>query len=71
MTKPKKQGKCLHRVKEVLKAKDISAYWLAQETGITYNSIHNYVKNKVEPSLTNLFRIAEALQVNPKELINS
>lgn len=63
--------KPLHRIKEVLEKKGKSQYWLAQETGITNNSINMYVNNKVEPSLTNLFRIAEALGVNPKELINS
>lgn len=65
------KSKPLHRLKEVLQEKNRSGYWLAQETGITYNSINRYVNNKVEPSLTNLFRIADALGVNPKELINS
>lgn len=61
----------LHRIKEVLQEKNKSAYWLAKETEISYNSIHGYVNGKIEPSLTNLYRIAEALRVNPKELINS
>jgi len=64
-------AKRLHRIKEVLEEKGKSGYWLAKETEITYNSIYSYVNNKVEPSLTNLFRIAVALKVNPKELINS
>lgn len=64
-------AKVLHRIKEALEKKGKSQYWLAQETGITNNSINSYVNNKVEPSLTNLFRIAEALKVNPKDLINS
>jgi transcriptional regulator with XRE-family HTH domain len=65
------KSKALHRINEVLKEKDKSGYWLAQESGITYNSINRYVNNKIEPSLTNLFRIAATLKVNPKELINS
>lgn len=64
-------AKRLHRIKEVLQEKEKSAYWLAKETEISYNSIHGYVNGRVEPSLTNLFRIAEALRVNPRELINS
>ncbi len=64
-------AKRLHRIKEVLKEKEKSGYWLAKETEISYNSINAYVNNRVEPSLTNLFRIAAALKVNPKELINS
>lgn len=60
-----------HKIKEVLKVKSKSGYWLAQETDISYNSIHSYVSNKVVPTLPNLFRIAKALDVNPKDLINS
>lgn len=66
-TMPKK----LHRLKEVLYEKQKSGYWLAKETEISYNSINGYVNGKIEPSLTNLFRMAEALKVNPKELLNS
>ena len=61
----------LHRIKEVLNSKGLSGYWLAKETGITYNSINGYINNRIEPSLTNLFRIAEVLDVDPKDLINS
>lgn len=60
----------LHRIKEVLYEKQKSGYWLAKETEISYNSIHGYVHGRIEPSLTNLFRIAEALKVSPKDLIN-
>jgi len=62
--------KKLHRIKEVLQEKERSGYWLAKETDISYNSINGYVNNKIEPTLTNLFRIAEALKVSPRELIN-
>lgn len=63
--------KKLHRIKEVLLEKGKSGYWLAKETEISYNSINGYVNGRIEPSLTNLFRIAEVLKVNPKDLINS
>lgn len=63
--------KKLHRIKEVLEEKQRSGYWLAKETEISYNSINGYINGRIEPSLTNLFRIAEALKVNPRELINS
>lgn len=64
-------AKKLHRIKEYLIENEKSGYWLAKETEISYNSIHGYMSGKIEPSLTNLFRIAEALKVNPKELLNS
>jgi transcriptional regulator with XRE-family HTH domain len=63
-------AKALHRLKEVLEKKGKSQYWLAQQTGITNNSINAYVNGKVEPSLTNLERIAEVLGIPGKELIN-
>lgn len=65
-----KQKILMHRIKEVLKEKKKSAYWLAQETEISYNSIHGYVNNKVIPSLPNLYKIASALKVSGKDLIN-
>lgn len=66
-----KGQKKLHRLKDVLEREEKSGYWLAKETGISYNAINGYVNYKMEPSLTNLFRIAEALGVNVKDLINS
>jgi putative transcriptional regulator len=64
-------AKKLHRIKEVLQEKEKSGYWLAKESEISYNSINGYVNGRIEPSLTNIFRIAETLKVNPRELINS
>jgi transcriptional regulator with XRE-family HTH domain len=58
------------RINEVLKEKGRSAYWLAKESEISYNSIHSYISGKRDPSLTNLFRMAEALKVSPRELLN-
>ena len=63
----------LHRIKDALspeKKGGKTAYWLAKETGISYNSIHGYLHNTMEPSLSNLKRIAEALGVPGKDLIN-
>ncbi|MEJ0057747.1 MAG: helix-turn-helix transcriptional regulator [Bacteroidota bacterium] len=62
-------AKKLHRIKEVLQEAGKSGYWLAKETGISYNSINGYVNGKIEPSLTNLVRIAEALGVDVRQLV--
>lgn len=67
----KTKSKRLHRINEILEEKEKSQYWLSQETGISYVSINGYVKNRIEPSLTNLYRIAKVLKVNPKDLLNS
>jgi putative transcriptional regulator len=60
----------LHRLKEVLESQGKSQYWLARETGITDVSINSYFHNRVEPSLSNLKKIADALGVAGKDLIN-
>jgi putative transcriptional regulator len=70
-TAKKKVKSRLNRIKEALLASGKSQYWLRNETGITDVSISGYVNGTIEPSLNNLFRIAEALKVNPKDLINS
>ena len=63
--------KPLNCIKKVLVECDRSIYWLAAETDMSYSLLHSYVSGKKEPGLVNLFRIAKALKVNPKELINS
>lgn len=60
----------LHRIREALNPSEKTAYWLAKETGIAYNTIHRYLNNTMEPSLTNLKKIAHALKVPGKDLIN-
>jgi putative transcriptional regulator len=64
-------AKQLNCIKKVLIECDRSVYWLAVETELSYSLLHSYVSGKREPGLVNLFRIAKALKVNPKELINS
>ncbi len=63
--------KALNSIKSALKKSNKSIYWLAKETGISYSLLHSYVAGKREPGLDNLFKIARALGLNPKELINS
>lgn len=78
MAKDPKKGaavkkELLHRIREALKPakkEGETAYWLAKETGISYNTIHKYLNNTMEPSLTNLKKIAKALGVSGKDLIN-
>lgn len=60
--------KRLNAIKERLGDKSI--YWLAAETEISYSLLHSYVSGKREPGLENLSKIARALKVSPKDLIN-
>ncbi|MBV7441363.1 helix-turn-helix transcriptional regulator [Weeksellaceae bacterium TAE3-ERU29] len=59
----------MNRIKEVLKEKGISQAWLAKQVGKSYNSINEYARNVRQPSLEDLYKIAEILQVNVKDLL--
>lgn len=59
----------MNRIKEVLKDKGISQTWLADKIGKSYNTINEYARNKRQPSIEVLFKIAEILNMEAKELI--
>ncbi len=59
----------MNRIKEVLKDKGISQTWLAKQMGKSYNSINEYARNVRQPSLEDLYKIAEILNVEAKELL--
>ena len=61
----------MNRIKEVLKDKGISQTWLAKQTGKSYNTINEYARNVRQPSLEDLYKIAEILNVEAKELLVS
>jgi putative transcriptional regulator len=49
----------MNRIKEVLKNKGISQTWLADQTDKSYTTINEYARNKRQPSLEALYKIAE------------
>jgi len=61
----------MNRIKEVLEEKGIKQVWLADKLGKSYNMVNSYVQNRTQPSLEVLFKIAEILKVNVKDLIDS
>lgn len=61
----------MNRIKEVLKDKGISQTWLADKMEKSYNTINEYARNVRQPSLEDLYRIAEILDVEIKVLIVS
>ena len=61
----------MNRIKEVLKEKGIKQIWLADKLGKSYNMVNGYVQNRQQPRLEVLNDIAEILDVDIKELINS
>ena len=58
-------------INKVLIEKGIKQTWLAERLGKSFTIVNSYVCNHRQPSLELLFQIAEILQVNPKELINT
>ena len=61
----------MNRIKEVIEAKGIKQIWLAEQLGKSYNMVNSYAQNRRQPSLEDLYRIAEILDVDIKELIVS
>lgn len=61
----------MNRIKEVLDAKGIKQTWLAEQLEKSYNMVNSYVQNRRQPSIEDLYRIAEILEVDVKELLIS
>jgi putative transcriptional regulator len=61
----------MNRIKEVLVHKGIKQKWLAEKLGKSYNMINSYVQNRRQPSLSALYKIADILNVDVKDLIKS
>lgn len=59
----------MNRIKEALKEKGISQTWLAKQMDKSYNTINEYARNKRQPSLEDLYQIAEILNVSAKDLL--
>jgi transcriptional regulator with XRE-family HTH domain len=59
----------MNRIKEVLEEKGIKQTWLAEKLGKSYNMVNSYVKNRQQPRLEILYKIAEILEVDVKELL--
>lgn len=61
----------MNRIKEILELKGIKQTWLSQQLGKSYNMTNSYVQNRRHPSLGDLYKIAEILEVDVKELLVS
>lgn len=61
----------MNRIKEVLGEKGIKQTWLAEKLGKSYPVINGYAQNKVQPKLEVLYKIADILGVDVKDLIVS
>ncbi len=59
----------MNRIKEVLATKGIKQKWLAKQMEKSYNMVNSYAQNRRQPSLEDLYKIAEILDVEVKELL--
>jgi putative transcriptional regulator len=59
----------MNRIKEVLEHKGIKQKWLAEQLGKSYNMVNSYAQNRRQPSLEDLYKIAEILNIDVKELL--
>ena len=59
----------MNRIKEVLEERELSQIWLAKELGKSYNMVNSYAQNRRQPSIKVLYRIADILDVEAKDLL--
>jgi repressor LexA len=59
----------MNRIKEVLTEKGIKQTWLAEKLGKSYNMVNSYCQNRRQPSVEDLFRIGELLQMDTRDLL--
>ncbi|MFC2775144.1 helix-turn-helix transcriptional regulator [Segatella oulorum] len=64
-------GGLTNNINKVLIEKGIKQVWLAEKLSKRFTIVNSYVRNHCQPTLELLFQIAEILQVNPKDLMNS
>lgn len=61
----------MNRIKAVLEEKGIKQTWLAEQLSKSYNMVNSYAQNRRQPSLEDLNRIANILDIDVKDLIVS
>lgn len=59
----------MNRIKEILEEKGIKQTWLADKLNKSYNMVNSYVQNRRQPSLDDLYKIADVLGVEAKQLL--
>lgn len=64
-----KTNEAENRIKAVLADKKKSCRWLAQQIGMSANTISRWCSNKAQPSIVQLGKVANALDVDIRELL--
>jgi len=58
-----------NRIREIRTSKHLSQESLANNCGIDYSQVNRMELGKINFGISYLFRIAQALEVNPKDLL--
>ena len=58
-----------NRLKVVLAERDLSNRWLAEKIGVSDMTVSRWASNKRQPPLEQLYSIANAIDISPRELI--
>jgi transcriptional regulator with XRE-family HTH domain len=61
----------MNRIKEILDKKGIKQKWLAEQLGKSFNMVNAYAHNRSQPPMEVLYKIAELLDVDVKDLLIS
>jgi transcriptional regulator with XRE-family HTH domain len=61
----------MNRIQEILDERGVKQTWLAEKLNKSYNMTNAYCRNRRQPSLEMLYKIAELLDVDVKDLIVS
>lgn len=61
----------MNRIKAILEEKGQTQVWLADQLGKGYNMVNSYVGNRRQPRIEVLYRIAEILNVDVRDLLVS
>lgn len=59
----------MNRILKVLKEKGITQTWLSKQMDKSYTTINEYARNKRQPSLEDLYKIADILKVKVADLL--
>lgn len=59
----------MNRIKEVLRVRKLTQTWLAAQLGKSYNMVNSYVQNRRQPNLELLYKIADLLKIDPRDLL--
>ena len=61
----------INRIKAVLAEVGKTNLWLAEQLGVNQTTVSKWCTNKAQPNLDMLFKVAQALNVEVKDLIRN